>query len=85
MTQIEMDTSSVTLGVGPQGLLAEIEMDASGDPVRRTPVSTLMVQPSGMPTMTPTLMFGSGGGFYFAGHQSYRDDRRRTVGPLPLI
>ena len=60
LTQIKMDTSSITLSVGPGGLLAQIKMDASGVTISGTPVSQLMVQPSGITTMTPTLLFGSG-------------------------
>ena len=60
-TQIKMDASSITLSVGPGGLAAQIRMDASGVTISGTPGSQLMVQPSGITTMTPTLLnFGIG-------------------------
>ena len=60
LTQIVMDTSSITLNVGPGGLLAQIVMNASGVTVSGTPASQLMVQPSGITTVTPmmTLTYG---------------------------
>ncbi len=59
-TQIKMDASSITLSVGPGGLAAQIRMDASGVTISGTPVSQLMVQPSGITTLTPLLNFGIG-------------------------
>jgi|GEM_PF-959191 len=60
LTQIKMDQESITLSVGPGGLLAQIKMDASGVTISGTPVSQLMVQPSGITTATPevTVAFG---------------------------
>ena len=60
LTQIKMDQESITLSVGPDGLLAQIKMDASGVTISGTPVSQLMVQPSGITTMTPTVTVGFG-------------------------
>lgn len=55
LTQIKMDGSSITLSVGPGGLGAQITMDASGVTISGTPASQLMVQPSGITTVTPTM------------------------------
>jgi type VI secretion system secreted protein VgrG len=55
LTQIKMDQESITLSVGPEGLFAKIRMDASGVTISGTPVSQLMVQPSGITTATPTV------------------------------
>ena len=60
LTQIKMDQESITLSVGPEGLLAQIKMDASGVTISGTPVSQLMVQPSGITTMTPTVTVAAG-------------------------
>ena len=60
MTQIKMDGSSITLSVGPGGAAAQIRMDASGVTVSGTLASQLMVQPSGITTMTPLLTFAFG-------------------------
>ena len=60
LTQIKMDQESITLSVGPDGLLAQIRMDASGVTISGTPVSQLMVQPSGITTMTPTVTVSFG-------------------------
>jgi type VI secretion system secreted protein VgrG len=60
LTQIKMDQESITLSVGPEGLLAQIKMDASGVTISGTPISQLMVQPSGITTMTPTVTVGFG-------------------------
>ncbi len=59
-TQITMDASSITLSVGPGGLAAQIRMDASGVTISGTPVSQLMVQSTGIQTMTPMLNFAIG-------------------------
>jgi type VI secretion system secreted protein VgrG len=60
LTQIKMDQESITLSVGPEGILAQIRMDASGVTISGTPISQLMVQPSGITTSTPevTVAFG---------------------------
>jgi hypothetical protein len=60
LTQIKMDQESITLSVGPEGLLAQIRMDASGVTISGTPISQLMVQPAGISTLTPmvTVAFG---------------------------
>jgi type VI secretion system secreted protein VgrG len=60
LTQIKMDQESITLSVGPGGILAQIRMDASGVTISGTPVSQLMVQPSGITTMTPTVTVAFG-------------------------
>ena len=60
LTQIVMDTTSITLSVGPGGSLAQIKMDPSGVTISGTPASQLMVQPSGMTTVTPMLNFSMG-------------------------
>ena len=60
LTQIKMDQESITLSVGPEGLLAQIKMDASGVTISGTPISQLMVQPSGITTMTPSVTVGFG-------------------------
>ncbi len=59
-TQIKMDQQSITLSVGPGGIIAQIKMDASGVTISGTPISQLMVQPSGITTATPnvTVAFG---------------------------
>jgi type VI secretion system secreted protein VgrG len=60
LTQIKMDQESITLSVGPDGILAQIRMDATGVTISGTPISQLMVQPSGITTMTPTVTVGFG-------------------------
>jgi len=60
LTQIKMDQTSITLSVGPGGAIAQIKMDPSGVTISGTPVSQLMVQPSGITTMTPTVTVGFG-------------------------
>ncbi len=60
LTQIVMDTTSITLSVGPGGSLAQIKMDPSGVTISGTPASQLMVQPSGITTVTPMLNFTMG-------------------------
>jgi type VI secretion system secreted protein VgrG len=56
-SQIVMNMEGITLSVGPGGLAAQIQMDATGVTVSGTPASQLMVQPSGITTMTPTITF----------------------------
>jgi type VI secretion system secreted protein VgrG len=56
-SQIVMNMEGITLNVGPGGLAAQIQMDATGVTVSGTPASQLMVQPSGITTMTPTITF----------------------------
>ena len=60
LTQIKMDQKSITLSVGPGGMLAQIRMDESGVTISSTPVSKLMVQPSGITTATPTVTVAFG-------------------------
>jgi type VI secretion system secreted protein VgrG len=60
LTQIKMDQTSITLSVGPGGAIAQVKLDPSGVTISGTPVSQLMVQPSGITTMTPTITFLSG-------------------------
>ena len=60
LTQIKMDQESITLSVGPGGLLAQIKMDPTGVTISGTPASQLMVQPSGITTMTPMVTVGFG-------------------------
>jgi type VI secretion system secreted protein VgrG len=60
LTQIKMDQTSITLSVGPAGFLAQIRMDETGVTISGTPISQLMVQPSGITTMTPTVTVGFG-------------------------
>jgi type VI secretion system secreted protein VgrG len=60
LTQIKMDQESITLSVGPEGFLAQIRMDASGVTISGTPLSQLMVQPSGITTATPSVTVGFG-------------------------
>jgi hypothetical protein len=55
-----MDQTSITLSVGPEGLLAQIRMDASGVTISGTPISQLMVQPAGITTLTPMVTIGFG-------------------------
>ena len=78
LTQIKMDQESITLSVGPGGLLAQIRMDASGVTISGTPVSQLMVQPSGITTVTPTVTVGfRTGDFRIAlSDNSHRHNRR---------
>ena len=81
LTQIKMDQSSITLSVGPGGTLAQIVMDATGVTISGTPASQLMIQPSGITTMTPTLpaVFASQVTIPIATIGA------GTVGPLPLL
>jgi type VI secretion system secreted protein VgrG len=60
LTQIQMDETSITLSVGPGGMLAQIKMDPSGVTISGTPASQLMVQPSGIQTVTPMITFTYG-------------------------
>jgi type VI secretion system secreted protein VgrG len=86
LTQLIMDTSSITLNVGPGGILAQIVMDASGVTVSGTPASQLMVQPSGVTTVTPTLTFTYGPAL-FASVVTIPTAviGAGTVGPMPLL
>ena len=56
-SQIVMNMEGITLSVGPSGLEAQIQMGPTGVTVSGTPASQLMVQPSGIQTMTPTITF----------------------------
>jgi type VI secretion system secreted protein VgrG len=60
LTQIKMDQTSITLSVGPGGVLAQIKMDPTGVTISGTPASQLMVQPSGITTLTPMVTVGFG-------------------------
>jgi phage baseplate assembly protein gpV len=53
--QIVMNMTGITLSVGPGGLLAQIVMGPTGVTMSGTPLSQLMVQPSGISTMTPMM------------------------------
>jgi type VI secretion system secreted protein VgrG len=59
-SQIDINMEGITLNVGPGGLAAQIQMDATGVTVSGTPASQLMVQPSGITTLTPTMTFSYG-------------------------
>jgi hypothetical protein len=86
LTQLIMDTSSITLNVGPGGILAQIVMGPTGVTISGTPASQLMVQPSGIMTVTPTLTF-SYGPAVFASVVTIPTAviGAGTVGPLPLL
>jgi type VI secretion system secreted protein VgrG len=86
LTQLIMDTSSITLNVGPGGILAQIVMSAAGVTISGTPASQLMVQPSGIMTTTPTLTFTYGPAL-FASVVTIPTAviGAGTVGPLPLL
>jgi type VI secretion system secreted protein VgrG len=86
LTQLIMDTSSITLNVGPGGILAQIVMGPSGVTISGTPASQLMVQPSGIMTVTPTLTFTYGPAL-FASVVTIPTAviGAGTVGPLPLL
>jgi type VI secretion system secreted protein VgrG len=86
LTQLIMDTSSITLNVGPGGILAQIVMSAAGVTISGTPASQLMVQPSGIMTTTPTLTFTYGPAV-FASVVTIPTAviGAGTVGPLPLL
>ena len=61
LTQIKMDQESITLSVGPEGMLSQIRMDASGVTISSmSGLSQLMVQPSAVNTMAPTVTIGFG-------------------------
>jgi type VI secretion system secreted protein VgrG len=86
LTQLIMDTSSITLNVGPGGILAQIVMGPTGVTISGTPASQLMVQPSGIMTVTPTLTFTYGPAL-FASVVTIPTAviGAGTVGPLPLL
>jgi type VI secretion system secreted protein VgrG len=86
LTQLIMDTSSITLNVGPGGILAQIVMGPTGVTISGTPASQLMVQPSGVMTVTPTLTFTYGPAL-FASVVTIPTAviGAGTVGPLPLL
>lgn len=58
-SQIVMNMEGITLNVGPSGLIAQIQMGPMGVTISGTPLSQLMVQPSGIQTMTPMIDFMS--------------------------
>jgi type VI secretion system secreted protein VgrG len=60
LTQIKMDQESITLSVGPNGILAQIRMDETGVTISGTPISQVMVQPGGITTATPNVTVGFG-------------------------
>jgi type VI secretion system secreted protein VgrG len=86
LTQIQMDQTSITLSVGPGGAIAQVKLDPSGVTISGTPASQLMVQPSGITTVTPTLMFTYGPAL-FASVVTIPTAviGAGTVGPLPLL
>ena len=55
LTQILMDTHSITLNIGPGGSIAQIAMGPAGVTISGTPLSQLMVQPAGISTSTPMM------------------------------
>ncbi len=59
-TQIVMNMEGITLSVGPGGLIAQIAMGPSGVMISGTPASQLMVEPSGVTTLTPTMTLSYG-------------------------
>jgi type VI secretion system secreted protein VgrG len=85
-SQIVMNMEGITLSVGPGGTLAQIAMGPPGVMVSGTPASQLMVQPSGVMTTTPTLMFTYGPAI-FASMVTIPTAviGAGTVGPLPLL
>jgi type VI secretion system secreted protein VgrG len=85
-TQIVMNMTGITLSVGLGGTLAQIMMGPTGVTVSGTPASQLMVQPSGVMTVTPTLMFTYGPAL-FASQVTIpiATIGAGTVGPLPLL
>ena len=61
LTQIKMDQQSITLNVGPDGLFAQIKMDFSGVTISAMgAISQVMVQPSAVTTMSPSVTVGFG-------------------------
>jgi len=61
LTQIKMDQQSITLSVGPEGILSQIKMDASGVTISSMGgLSQVMVQPSAVTTMSPSVTIGYG-------------------------
>lgn len=60
LTQIKMDQESITLSVGPDGALAQIRMDTTGITISSTPASVLVVEPTGITTLTTEVLIGSG-------------------------
>jgi hypothetical protein len=81
-----MDTKSITLNVGPEGVFAQIKMDGSGVTISGTPISRLFVQPSGITTFTPTHMFSFGPAVFTSQVTiPIATIGAGTVGPLPLI
>jgi len=65
LTQIIMTNEDITLNVGPEGLLSQIVMNASGITLSATPLSMLMIQPEGISTMTPMITFMAEGPITF--------------------
>ena len=65
LTQIIMTNEDITLNVGPEGLLSQIVMNATGITLSATPASQLMIQPEGITTMTPTITFMAEGPITF--------------------
>ena len=65
LTQIVMTNEDITLNVGPEGLLSQIVMNATGITLSATPASMLMIQPEGISTMTPMINFMAEGPINF--------------------
>ena len=56
LTQIMMDQQSITLSVGPEGMFAQITMDATG--ITETVmggISSVSITPASVSTMSPTI------------------------------
>ena len=85
-SQIVMNRTGITLNVGPAGALSQITMDASGVTITGMLISKLMVQGSGITTMTPTLTFGIGPAIFTSQVTiPIATIGAGTVGPLPLL
>jgi type VI secretion system secreted protein VgrG len=56
MTQIVMDTSSITLNVGPEGAMSQIVMNMEGITLNvMEALSSIAIQPDGITVMAPTI------------------------------
>ena len=82
----QMDTSSITLNVGPDGIDGpDQSWIALGVTISGTPASQLMVQPIGHHDSDADAdVRDRAGDLCLAGHHSHRRIGAGTVGPLPL-
>ena len=56
LTQIKMDQQSITLSVGPEGLMSQIKMSASGITLSAMAgITTISLTPASVSTMSPTI------------------------------